>query len=127
MAKQCEGEWESTLIKDGTTTKKPDGVIRVIELQGKLQGKHNNTDAELVNVKCRGAVCTPASPCHIEFDRDETENSVVFRYHYVSDFISQRRNHITINGRYSKRIKGARRKNVAGQEDGTWIGEKPIT
>jgi hypothetical protein len=116
-----------------------DGKIRVNRENpntGVFSGEHSDkTDAVKTPVsgvcgRGSGAACSEAS-CHIEIDRTIREGRQTYNMHYEAEFVRDGNFFLTQGGRYSKRLVGRERvkkpDRTQGEDDGTWIGEKPLT
>lgn len=139
MAFNCStnsgGEWRSTLRSDSGSQDVDDGLIEIDPenaTTGSFIGTHLYSGG-MIKGTCgagAGGTCTDAAPCHIEFDRRVKEGNQFFHYNYIADFKLNAAGtfFVTINGRYTKRLLPIQgRARVADDDDGTWVGTKPVT
>jgi hypothetical protein len=138
MAFQCSGNpWTSTTKSDAPgSVNVPDGTIHVDpeDGSGAFLGTHishppDTGAAGLILGRCRD---NGGLTGHIEFDRRIREGNQIYNIHYSGDFSQVSANLIrTSNGRYQKRRRGREAVDTVdrtlAEDDGTWVGEKPIT
>ncbi len=139
-------KWKLKITPDSTGKEEPDGELEVDPEDagtGDFNGKHHKGGNQIpVTGKCKKSAstteCTDAQPCHIEFDKDEDENGQSFHWHYEADFRRVGQQYVTIDGtaEFKKRRNhtaaeaspGQQSENrLDGEDEGTWVGIKPVT
>jgi hypothetical protein len=134
--------WKSGLYPDGsdvptqpTDSDYNDGVIEIprsnVTLDGTFNGKHKKETTESPVVgKCK------ETPKHkISLFRTVEEEGSEFIIHYRGEIVDNGDGRFVIKkGRYKifkgdevPRTRGKKKDRILGEEDGTWIGERPIT
>jgi hypothetical protein len=136
MAFQCRtssgSEWDSKLTSRLTGRVIEDDV-KIIEIDeedpstGNFLGTHFPTGG-LIQGACREGSSTSG---HIKFIRRVREGNQTFIFTYEGDFIKDGNRLITQGATFTKKLRGREKERdisrAAGEDEGTWNGEKPIT